>query len=147
MTARYVVMRSGDATEIIIPNETVITSIVVNHSYGDKTVRVPLGLQISYHSDVDAAMRVLVEAAQAHPRTLKQPPPQVLIKSFGDSGIELELGVWVEDPEDGRARLRSDLLRTIWREFQERGIEIPYPQREVRLLKDETAMTSAASTS
>src|SRR6185369_1925952 len=109
--------------------------------------RVPIGLRVSYDSDLDAAMRVLVEIGKAHPRALKHPPPNVLVKSFGDSGIELELGVWVEDPEEGPAYLRSDLYRTIWREFQARGIEIPYPQREVRLLTNDTNVTSPASSS
>ena len=134
MTARYVVLRDTDGTEVIIPNETVITSTVINHSYSDKTVRVPIALQISYRSDLDVAMRVLVDAALAHPRVLKVPAPKVLIRAFADNGIELELGVWVNDPEEGRANLRSDIYCTVWREFQAKGIEIPYPQREVRVL-------------
>ncbi len=136
MTARYVVIRNGDGTEIIIPNETVITSIVVNHSYSDKVVRVSIPVQISYRSDLDTAMRVLVGTAQEHPRALKNPEPLVLIRAFADNGIELELGVWVQDPEDGRANLRSDIYSAVWREFKTHGIEIPYPQRDVRLLKD-----------
>jgi small-conductance mechanosensitive channel len=93
-------------------------------------------VQISYRSDLDMAMRVLVDTAQAHPRALKSPEPQVLIRAFADNGIELELGVWVKDPEDGRANLRSDIYGSVWREFRIQGIEIPYPQREVRLLAD-----------
>ena len=136
MTARYVVIRNADGTEVIIPNETVITSIVINHSYSNRTVRVPITVQISHGSDLDTAMRVLVDTAQAHPRALKTPAPQVLIKAFTDNGIELELGVWVQDPEDGSANLRSDIYLVVWREFKTHGIEIPYPQREVRVLND-----------
>ena len=135
MTARYVAIRNADGVEFIIPNETVITSTVVNHSSSDKTVRVPITVQVSYRSDLDLAMRVLMETAQAHPRVLKK-PPQVLITAFADNGIDLELGVWVQDPEEGRANLRSDIYRAVWREFQAKGITIPYPQREVRLLRD-----------
>ena len=142
MTARYVVIRNGDGTEIIIPNETVITSTVVNHSYSDKVVRIAIPVQISYRSDLDKAMRVLVDTAQAHPRALKSPDPQVLIRAFADNGIELELGVWVKDPEDGRANLRSDIYGSVWREFKIQGIEIPYPQREVRLLTDGSPVAS-----
>lgn len=134
MTARYVVIRNADNTEIIVPNETVITSSVVNHSYSDMSVRVAIPVQISYRSDLDLAMRILVEAAQAQPRALKAPEPKVLIKEFAESGINLELGVWVDDPEAGQANLRSDIYHSMWREFRTQGIEIPYPQREVRLL-------------
>jgi len=136
MTARYVVVRSLDGAEAIIPNETMITSTVVNHSYSDRMVCVTIPVQISYRSDLDAATQALVEAAQAHPRALQDPAPGVQITAFADNGINLELGVWINDPEHGKARLRSDIYRVVWREFQARGIEIPYPQREVRLLDD-----------
>jgi small-conductance mechanosensitive channel len=144
MTARYVVVRSLDGTEAIIPNEAMITSTVINHSYSDRAVCVAIPVQISYRSDLDAAMRVLIEAAQAHPRALKERAPNVLITAFADNGINLELGVWVKDPEKGRANLRSDIYRAVWREFQSKGIEIPYPQREVRLVGDGGAQRSIA---
>jgi small-conductance mechanosensitive channel len=144
MTARYVVVRGLDGTEAIIPNEAMITSTVINHSYSDRTVCVAIPIQISYRSDLDAAMHVLVEAAQAHPRALKNPEPKAMIKAFGDNGIDLELGVWVDDPEKGKVNLRSDIYRAVWREFQARGIEIPYPQREVRLVGDNGSQHGAA---
>jgi len=136
MTARYVVVRSLDGAEAIIPNETMITSTVINHSYSDRMVCVAIPVQISYRSDLDTAMQVLVEAARAHPRALQDPAPKVLITAFADNGINLELGVWINDPEEGRAKLRSDIYRVVWREFKAKGIEIPYPQREVRLVDD-----------
>lgn len=134
MTARYVVVRGGDGTEAIIPNETVITSTVINHSYSDPQVCVSIPVQISYSSDLDLATRVLLDAARAHARTLPAPEPRVTINAFADNGISLELGVWIRDPELGGAALRSDIYYAVWREFKAQGIEIPYPQREVRLL-------------
>jgi len=134
MTARYVVVRGLDGTEAIIPNETLITSTVINQTYTDSSVYVPLPVQISYQSDLDLAVRLLLDVAKRHARAQQEPAPQVLIKSFADNGIELELGVWVADPEEGKTNLRSDLYYGIWQEFKTHGIEIPYPQREVRLL-------------
>jgi len=136
MTARYVVVRNPDGTEAIIPNETVISSTVINHSYSDRRVRMAVPLQVAYGTDLDLAARVMEEAARRQPRVLREPAPAVLVKQFGESGIDLELGVWIEDPQEGHAGLRSDLYRAIWREFQAQGIEIPYPQREVRVLGD-----------
>ncbi len=134
MTARHVVVAGLDGTEAIIPNETLITSIVINQSYTDRTVRVALTVQISYRSDLDLAMRLLMEVAKRHARALPDPEPSVQIKSFADHGIELELGVWVNDAEQGKNNLRSDLFYGVWQEFKAHDIEIPYPQREVRLL-------------
>jgi small-conductance mechanosensitive channel len=134
MTARYIVVRSLDGVEAIIPNETMITSTVVNDSYSDRMVRVAIPVQISYRSDLNTATQVLLEAARSHPRALQVPAPGVLIMAFADSGINLELGVWISDPEQGKAKLRSDIYGVVWREFRAKNVEIPYPQREVRLL-------------
>lgn len=134
MTARYVVVRSLGGLEAIIPNETIITSTVLNHSFSDRKVRVGLPIQVAYATDLDAARKIMVDAAIAHPRVLKDPPPGALILAFADSGINLELGVWVGDPDQGLAGLRSDLYDAIWRGFREQGIEIPFPQREIRVL-------------
>jgi small-conductance mechanosensitive channel len=139
MTARYVVVRALDGTEAIIPNETVITSAVVNQSYTDRKVSIAMSVQVSYDCDLDEAMGVLRDVAKTHARVLTEPAPAVHIKAFADSGIDLELAVWVEDPEQGKTNLRSDIYYGIWREFKARGIVIPYPQREVRMLGGELA--------
>jgi len=134
MTARYVVVKSLGGLEALIPNETIITSTVVNHSFSDRNIRVALPIQVAYATDLDAARKIMVDVAEKHPRVLKDPEPGVLITAFADSGINLELGVWVDDPDQGLASLRSDLYAEIWRAFREQGIEIPFPQREVRML-------------
>jgi small-conductance mechanosensitive channel len=135
LTARYVVVKGMDGTEAIIPNETVITSVVVNHSYSDRSVRVDVPIQVSYTSDVDRALEVMLEAARGHARVLRNPAPAALLKGFGHSGIDLELYVWVADPEAGTGNLRSDVYRAIWKGFNANGIAIPFPQREVRILR------------
>lgn len=141
MTARYVVLRGLTGVEAIIPNETIITSTVINHSYTDRRVRVPLAVQVSYQSDLDAAIEIMEHVAQRHARVLREPAPKVLIKQFGENGVDLELGVWIEDPEEGTGNLSSDLYYEIWREFKQHGIEIPYPQRDVRLAGSLTTKT------
>jgi small-conductance mechanosensitive channel len=139
LTARYVVVKGMDGTEAIIPNETVITSVVVNHSYSDRSVRVDVPIQVSYTSDVDRALEVMLEAARGHARVLRNPAPAALLKGFGDSGIDLELYVWVADPEAGTGNLRSDVYRAIWKGFNANDIAIPFPQREVRILRSRPA--------
>ena len=134
MTARYVVVRGVGGLEALIPNETIITAPVLNHSYSDRKVQIVMPIQVSYATDLDAARDIMVNVAKSNPRALQNPAPGALITGFADSGINLELGVWVEDPEKGVARLRSELYAGIWRAFREQGIEIPFPQREVRVL-------------
>ena len=79
-------------------------------------------------------MRLMVECAQAQERVLNDPPPRVLVTMFADSSINLELGFWVADPENGKMNVVSDINLAIWRVFKENGIQIPFPQREVRIL-------------
>jgi small-conductance mechanosensitive channel len=134
MTARYVVVRALDGTEAIIPNETVITSAVINQSYTDHKVAITMAVPVSYDSDLDTAMRLMGDVARGNARVLTDPAPVVQIKAFADNGIELDLVIWVDDPEQGKTNLRSDIFYGIWREFKSHGIVIPYPQREVRLL-------------
>ncbi|MCE5181148.1 MAG: mechanosensitive ion channel [Betaproteobacteria bacterium] len=134
LTARYMVLKGLDGTEAIIPNETLISSTVINHSYSDRQIRINIPLQISYQSDLPRAMTIMKEAAASQPRVLADPEPKVYLKSFGDNGIDLELGLWIDDPEDGQLNLRSDINLEIWRKFQEAGVEIPYPQRDIRII-------------
>jgi len=145
-TARYVVVRSLDGVEAIVPNEIMVTTTVLNHSYSTPDVRVGVPVQISYDSDPELAMRLMVEAAQRHARVLrKDNPPAAAIQRFGENGIELELGVWIADPHLGSGALRSDLYFDIWRAFREHGIKIAYPQREVRLGDGQVALAARSS--
>jgi len=134
ITTRYVVVRALDGREAIIPNELLITTTVLNHSYSNRHIRLALPLQISYRNDPQRAMQLMEEAARRHARVLADPPPKAFVRRFADSGIDLELGVWIGDPENGTLGISSDLHLGIWRAFQEAGIEVPYPQREIRIL-------------
>lgn len=134
ITTRYVVLRGPDGTEALIPNDTLVTSTVINQSYTDRKLRLAIPVQVSYRSDLEQAMAIMVAAAKKQPRVLSDPEPTVALREFADSGINLELGVWIADPEEGRLNLVSTINLEIWREFRRQGVEIPYPQREVRIL-------------
>jgi len=134
ITTRYTVLKGLTGVEAIVPNEILVNSVVLNESYTDPHVRVALQVQIGYGSDVERAMRILLDAAKAQPRVLADPEPMAFLAAFGDSGINLELGFWIADPQDGTLELRSDINLAIWREFQAAGIVIPFPQREVRMI-------------
>lgn len=132
--ARYVVIRDRDGVETLIPNENLITSEVTNWSYSDRQVRVRIPVQISYANDPEMAMQIMTEAGQAQKRTLKNPEAQTRLVGFGENGIDLELRLWVTDPEEGIGNLKSDINLLIWKRFKEAGIGIPYPQRDVHII-------------
>jgi small-conductance mechanosensitive channel len=136
VTSRYVVVRSLDGVEAIVPNETLVTTTVLNHSYTNKEIKIGLPIQISYDSDLDLAMRLMEQVALGEVRTLRgaTTAPLVNVLGFADNGINLELAVWINDPENGQGNLKSSLNVGIWKVFQANGIKIPFPQREVRLL-------------
>ncbi len=147
-TARYVVVRSLDGIEAIVPNETMVTTTVLNHSYTSRDIKLGVPIQISYDSDLDLAMRLMTDIALGEPRVLRQPnPPSVLVLRFAESGIDLELAVWINDPENGQSNLKSALYLAIWRAFRANDIKIPYPQREVRLIADSITPADGASVS
>jgi small-conductance mechanosensitive channel len=133
LRARYIVVQDRDGVDTLIPNENVISSEVINWSYGDRAIRLKLPVQISYADNPRQALELLIEAARRHPRVLKSPAAASRIMNFGDNGVELELRFWILDPEDGVNNVRSDLYLTIWDLFAEAGITIPFPQRDLHL--------------
>lgn len=133
LRARYVVVRNRDGVERLIPNENLITSEVINWSFTDDSTRVRLPVQISYDDDPEQALSLLLEAAKASPRVLAEPVPAARLLRFADSGIDLELRVWINDPEAGIGIVRTDINLAIWKLFKQAGITIPYPQRDVHL--------------
>lgn len=139
ITTRYTVLKHPGGTEFIVPNETLIGSTVQNQTYSDRRLRLATAVGVAYGSDLDQVMSIMVAVAEAHPRVLRDPAPKVLLTQFADSAINLELGFWIDDPEEGRGNVISDINIGIWRAFREQGIEIPFPQREVRLLDQAAA--------
>jgi len=136
ITTRYTVLRSPSGVQSIVPNETLVSSVVQNEGLSDREVRVAISVQVGYADDVERALVILEECARAHERVLSEPVPRAFLHSFGDSGINLELGVWITDPENGTLAIRSAVQLEILRRFGAEGIEIPFPQREIRILGD-----------
>jgi len=139
ITTRYTVLRSLAGTHYIVPNDTLVGSTVQNDSFVTPNTRVAVQVQVAYGTDVEAVLPLLTEIGQMPERVLKEPAPASFLVSFDDSGITLELGVWIADPANGTLGLRSDLNREILKRFRAGGIEIPFPQREIRLLAQQVA--------
>lgn len=141
LRARYIVLKDFDGVSTLIPNEHLITSEVVNWSYGDHTNRVRIPVDISYEDDPEKARLLLLQIAKAHPRVLTDPPPEAQLLNFGDNGLKLELLVWIDDPENGMTNLRSEINLRIWREFLDNNIHFPYPQHDIHVKAFPAGMT------
>ncbi len=130
MRARYMVLSKPDGTHVIIPNELLITTAVINHSLTEHKGRVQIELAISVDSPLELALQLLQDIAKQHARVLQTPAPVARIKGFNELGIGLTLTVWVADPESGVLALQSALFMDIWKEF--RVNEINFVKTEVK---------------
>jgi small-conductance mechanosensitive channel len=131
INARYTVVRSQTGRESIVPNEMLITSRVENLSLADSHLHQTTVVSVGYESDVDLVSGLLLEAALAQPRVMREPEPSVWLSAFGVDGLEFTVGYWVQDLQNGQMNLRSDINRAILAALRANRIEIPYPQRVI----------------
>jgi len=144
LRGRYIVVRDRDGVATLVPNQNVITNQVINWSYGHPKVRLRIPLRISYGDDVELALRLLLDAANDHPRILRDPSPVSRLMDFTDYGMEIEVRFWIGDPAEGVNNVRSDVNRKIWALFRKNGITIPPAQREIRILEGHATASSLA---
>lgn len=129
---RAVSITTRDQIEYLIPNENLMTSQVENWSYSSRDVRVKVPVSVAYGTDIVQAESLMLQAARAVKRVHNEPAPGVWLKAFGENAIEFEIQCWIDDPEEGVGNVRSDVLKQVWHLFREHGVEIPFPQRELR---------------
>ena len=133
--SRYTALRRLDGVEILIPNEKLLTDEITNLTFSNTTVKLPLDLQISYESSIDKAIEIILIVCAKESRVIEEPKPNVYVKEFADSGINLHVSCYVTDPDKGFMGLKSDMYRAIFKEFLSNEIEIPYPHRTVIMPK------------
>ena len=135
ITTRYTVVKNSDGAEALVPNENLIASMVINESFSGKSLWRAIPIQVTYDANVVEALKIMKSAVEKQERVEGSASATVL--SFGENGINLNVGFWVKDPENGFGLLTSNILLDIWQQFNAQGIQFPYPQREVRILKDD----------
>jgi small-conductance mechanosensitive channel len=133
MGARYTSVNTRDGREILIPNEDLVTHEVINWSYSNEQVRLEVKFGVGYESDPHVVKALAAAVAAGLPRVLKDPPPVCHLVAFGESSLDFCLRFWIVDPAEGLTNLRSTVLLGLWDAFKREGIEIPFPQREMRL--------------
>jgi len=126
---RYTVIRALNGRESIVPNEMLITQRVENSSLADRKVAINSLVQVAYGTDVRALCRKIEHTVRAVPRVIGDPGPAVQLADFAADGINLNIGFWIGDPENGNGNVRSDVNLAVLDLLNAEGIEIPFPQR------------------
>jgi len=124
---------TNDNITIIIPNSKFITENVINWSHNDRKVRFRIPVTVAFGSDVRLVERVLLEVAEEDSDVLDKPAPGVRLMEFGDSGLCFELRAWSTTLIHRKGLLISNLNFGILAKFSQHGIEIPFPQRDLRI--------------
>lgn len=128
-------LETFDGKIIVVPNEQFITTAFINWTHKDSRQRYELEFSVAYNTDIRHLPDIIIAAVRTHPQVLEEPEePDCEIRGFEDSGIRFGIEYWIDGIDDGENRVGADLLMIIWETLKEHDIEIPFPQREVRII-------------
>lgn len=131
--ARATILETFDGKWIVVPNEDFITSRIVNWSDAGSRNRYAVEFSVAYDTDINVVPEIIGKAVASHPAVLDDPePPDCELAGFGDSGVDFSVEFWVEGIDDGKNKYTSEVRFLIWNALKDAGIEIPFPQREIR---------------
>ena len=140
LNMRSTILKTFDGKDIMVPNESFITTGFVNWTHENKKQRYAIEFQVAYDTDIEKLVEVLKETVAQHPQVISGPSasaeeqPDAEISGFGDSGIDILVEYWMEGIDDGLNRVDADLNMMIWKALKANGMQMPFPQREVRIL-------------
>ena len=142
MNMRSTALETYDGKVVVVPNETFITGAFTNWTHNNEKQRYSIEFQVSYNTDLEFLFQLLRKVVASHPQVIsgEEVPlaerPDAEIAGFGDSGIDILVEFWMFGIDDGVNRVGGDLNLMIWQALREHNIEIPFPQREVKILGD-----------
>lgn len=123
-------IRTTDNLVIVIPNNEIMKRDIVNYTLMSADIRVRVDIGVAYNADIQRAKELILKVADSADWILKDPPPKVVVKHFGESSVGLQLRVWISN-----ARKRMDtisyLTDKVKEAFDAAGVEIPYPKRDI----------------
>lgn len=140
LNMRSTILETFDGKDIVVPNETFVTSSFINWTHANIKQRYSIEFQVSYSTDMEKLVEILKEVVASHPQVISgddatpEEQPDAEISSFADSGIEVLVEFWMAGVDDGANRVDADLKMMIWKALKENDISFPFPQREVRIL-------------
>jgi small-conductance mechanosensitive channel len=142
LNMRSTTLETFDGKDVMVPNEKFIVESFTNWTHKNKKQRYRVDFSVAYHSDIRVLVEIIKQVVSRHPQVISgddvplEERPDCEIDSFGDSGIKMFVEFWMDGIDDGKNRVGGDLLLMILEALQEHGFEIPFPQREVRVLND-----------
>ncbi len=137
LNMRSSALETFDGKEIMVPNEKFITSQFTNWTHADTRQRYEVEFSVAYDTDLHKIPPIIEAAVSKHPKVLQEPEtPDCELRGFGDSGVEFGVEFWVDGLDDGANKFSSDVLFLVWDALTDNEVEIPFPQREVRLKDD-----------
>jgi small-conductance mechanosensitive channel len=148
LSMRATTLETFDGKDIVVPNEKFIVGTFINWTHKDKNQRYRVDFSVAYHSDIRKLVEIVKVVVASHPQVFSgdevslEERPDCEIDSFGDSGINMFVEFWMEGIDDGKNRVGGDLMLMILEALQQNGFEIPFPQREVRIV-DENKLIEA----
>ncbi|MBW2642026.1 MAG: mechanosensitive ion channel family protein [Deltaproteobacteria bacterium] len=126
-------IKTTDNIVIIIPNNEIMKRDIVNYTITSTKIRVRINIGVAYDADIEKAKDLINSVAGTLPWVSKEPPPKVVVRNFGESSVDLQLRVWIDN-----ARKRMDTISSITDKvketFDKHGIEIPYPKRDITII-------------
>ena len=131
--ARYTVIQAPGGEEAVVPNEMLLINRVENLSLANKRLWQSTSVTVGYDSDTTKVIALLEGAAAGQARVLLDPGPHATLMSFDADGLNFRLGFWIDDPENGRANVLSEVNMAILDALRANQIDIPYPQRVVHM--------------
>ena len=136
-TVEHISVRSTEITtldrvSVIVPNSRFLEQEVINWSHRSAISRLRIPVGVAYGSNLEIVRQCLLDAAKEHSDVLSIPPPNIFFLGFGDSSLNFSLLAWISEPRK-QFQIKSDLYFLIYQSFQERSVEIPFPQRDLHL--------------
>lgn len=143
LTLRSTALETFDGKVIMVPNEKFVSGTFTNWTQRNKKQRYRVDFSVAYGSDIRKLVEIIKEVVASHEQVISgdkvpvEERPDCEIDSFGDSGVNMFVEFWMDGIDDGKNRVGGDLLLMIYEAMNEHGFEIPFPQREVRILNDQ----------
>lgn len=142
LNMRSATLETFDGKEIMVPNEKFITDTFVNWTRDDPRQRYEVNFSVSYDTDIEKIPDLICAAISKHKSVLSKPEvPDCELRGFGESGVNFGVEFWINGIDDGKNKISSDVLMIIWRTLKDNNISIPFPQREVRIIGENSVMS------
>jgi len=129
-------IRTTDNIVIVIPNNEIMKRDIINYTTITQEIRVRIPIGIAYDADIKRAKEIIISISRELDWVMEEPHPRVVVRSFGDSAVNLEARIWISNPRR-RMRTISHVTDRVKEVFDQEGIEIPFPKRDIYIKKSE----------